>query len=136
MAGRLLTSDAHVNTATETGDTRTARGARARAREKAHGGELVLRDRRRFSHEEPPWAGDELPSEDGRLTPETLARLTRLEAAMGATLSLLRRCIVEHSTPTREELASEAAFVFGTSRESAMAELDEVAAMVGVSSIR
>ena len=65
-----------------------------------------------------------------------IARIVRLEAAMGATLSLLRRCIVERTTPTREELAAEAGFVFGTSREAAMAELDEVAQMVGVSSIR
>jgi hypothetical protein len=95
---------------------------------------LVLHDQR-FSKERAPWAADESSAEQGQLA-ELTAQAARLEAAMGATLSLLRRCIVEHTVPTREELAAEAGFVYGTSREAAMAELDEVAQMVGVSSIR
>ena len=62
-------------------------------------------------------------------------RAARLEAVMGATLTLLRQCILEGRTPTREELASELSYVVGTTREAAMAELDEVAQMVGVSGI-
>ena len=65
-----------------------------------------------------------------------LGHIARLEASMGAALSLLRRCIVEHETPTREALAAEAGFALGMSREAALAELDDVAQIVGVSSLR
>ena len=65
-----------------------------------------------------------------------LVRIARLEAAMSAALSLLRRCIVDCEPPTREALAAEAGFALGMSREAAMEELDEVAQIVGVSSLR
>ncbi len=96
------------------------------------GGELVVRDRR-FDGED--WDG---PGHDGHVEPgtaELLVRMARLESVMGAALTLLRQCILESRTPTREELASELAFVLGTTRDAAMAELDEVAQMVGVSGI-
>jgi len=114
-----------------------------RASERAHeqpagtppeGGELVVRDRR-FAGEDDGWDGNGL---DGHGEPggaEMLVRMARLEAVMGASLTLLRQCILESRTPTREELASELAYVLGTTREAAMAELDEVAQMVGVSGI-
>ena len=96
------------------------------------GGELVVRDRR-FDGD--GWDG---PDPDGHGAPgtaELVIRMARLESVMGATLTLLRQCILEGRTPTREELASELAYVLGTTREAAMAELDEVAQMVGVSGI-
>ena len=124
-----------MKAAAETRNTHASSGPRSGTRAAVDGAELVIRDRRRFG-EEPPWFAEDGDFEGEQLTPEMIARIARLEAAMGATLSLLRRCIVERTTPTREELASEAGFVFGTSREAAMAELDEVAQMVGVSSIR
>ena len=65
-----------------------------------------------------------------------LRRISRLEASLGASLSMLRRCIVERETPTREALAAEAGFALGMSREAALAELDEMAQVVGVSSLR
>jgi hypothetical protein len=65
-----------------------------------------------------------------------LARMTRLEGSLGAALSLLRRCIVERKTPTREALAAEAGFALGMSPDAALAELDEIAQIVGVSSLR
>ena len=97
------------------------------------GGELVLLDRR--SWRDGP-GSDRLHDGHGdEGTAELLVRMARLEAVMGATLSLLRQAILEQRTPTREELASELAYVLGTTREAAMAELDEVAQMVGVSGI-
>lgn len=65
-----------------------------------------------------------------------LGHIARLEASMGAALALLRRCIVEREAPTREALAAEAGFALGMSREAALAELDAVAQIVGVSSLR
>ena len=125
----------NVNATTETNAARSTGDDRLGAQSRLTGVELVLHDRRAFSGEE-AWSADRAGSEAERLSPELIERITRLEAAMGATLSLLRRCIVEHMTPTREDLAAEAGYVFETSREAAMAELDEVAQMVGVSSIR
>jgi hypothetical protein len=60
----------------------------------------------------------------------------RLEASIRTALALVRRCIVEDKTPTREALAAEARFVFGMPGEAALAELDEVAQMMGISSLR
>jgi hypothetical protein len=98
------------------------------------GGELVLHDRRHASDGD-SWEG--ALRDDGGLDggAELIVRIARLEAVMGATLTLLRGCILEGRTPTREELASELAYVLGTTRDAAMAELDEVAQMVGVSGI-
>ncbi len=96
------------------------------------GGELVLRDRR---FEEDGWDGPDHDGHGHAGTAELLVRMARLESVMGATLTLMRQCILEGTTPTREELASELAYVLATTRESAMAELDEVAQMVGVSGI-
>jgi hypothetical protein len=129
-------NEGDVNATTETREARAAAGRGARPEPSVQGSALILRERTRFSGEEGAWSSQAATSEDGQPSQEMVARMVRLEAAMGATLSLLRRCIVEHSTPTREQLAAEAGFVFGTSREAAMAELDEVAQMVGVSSIR
>jgi hypothetical protein len=67
---------------------------------------------------------------------DVLGRIARLEASTGVALALLRRCIVEDKSPTREALAAEAGFVFGMPGEAALAELDEVAQIVGVSSLR
>ncbi len=69
-------------------------------------------------------------------SPVLLRRISRLEASLGASLAMLRRCIVERETPTREALAAEAGFALGMSREAALAELDEMAQVVGVSSLR
>ncbi len=94
----------------------------------------MVRDRR-FDGDGDGWDG---PGHDGHGETggaELLVRIARLEAVMGATLTLLRQCILESRTPTRDELASELAYVLGTTREAAMAELDEVAQMVGVSGI-
>jgi hypothetical protein len=129
-------NEGDVNATTETRDARAAAGRGARPEPSLQGSALILRERTSFSGDEGAWSSQAATSEDGQPSQEMVARMVRLEAAMGATLSLLRRCIVEHSTPTREQLAAEAGFVFGTSREAAMAELDEVAQMVGVSSIR
>ena len=97
------------------------------------GGELVVRDRR---FDGGGWEDDLGHDGDGETgTAELLVWMARLESVMGATLTLMRQCILEGRTPTREELASELAYVLGTTRESAMAELDEVAQMVGVSGI-
>ena len=65
-----------------------------------------------------------------------VTHIARLEASMGAALSLLRRCIVERKTPTRDALAAEASFALGMSREAALDELEDVAQIVGVSSLR
>ena len=81
---------------------------------------------------------DQLPQpviEEGS-TDDMLGRIARLEATTGAALAVLRSCIVEEKRPTREALAAEAGFVFGMPDQAAMAELDEVAQMVGISSLR
>jgi hypothetical protein len=84
--------------------------------------------------------GQRVGTREARLSeqsPATLiSHIARLEAAVGATLSLLRRCIVEQEAPTREALAAEAGFTMGMSREAALANLDELAQVVGVSSLR
>ncbi len=98
------------------------------------GGELVVRDRR-FSGDGEGWDGQHHDGHGEPGSTELLVRMARLEAVMGATLTLLRQCILEGTVPTREELASELAYVLGATREAAMAELDEVAQMVGVSGI-
>jgi hypothetical protein len=67
---------------------------------------------------------------------DALEHIARLEASTVAALTLLRRCIVEDKCPTREALAAEAEFVFGMPGEAAMAEMDEVAQMMGISSLR
>ena len=69
-------------------------------------------------------------------TDDMLGHIARLEATTGAALALLRSCIVEEKRPTREALAAEAGFVFGMPDNAAMAELDAVAQMVGISSLR
>ena len=113
-----------------------------RASERAHeqppgtppeGGELVVRERRFDGGDDFDGHGHDGHGEPGGA--EMLVRMARLEAVMGATLTLMRQCILESRTPTRDELASELAYVLGTTREAAMAELDEVAQMVGVSGI-
>jgi hypothetical protein len=67
---------------------------------------------------------------------DVLGHIARLEASTEAALALLRRCIVEDKSPTREALEAEAGFAFGMPGEAALAELDEVAQMVGISSLR
>jgi hypothetical protein len=67
---------------------------------------------------------------------DLLGHVARLEASTGAALALLRRCIVEEQTPTRQSLAAEAEYAFGVPGELALAEIDQVAEMVGVSSLR
>lgn len=67
---------------------------------------------------------------------DLLGHIARLEASTGAALALLRRCMVEHKSPTREALVAEAGFAFGMPGEAALAEMDEVAQMVGISSLR
>ena len=62
--------------------------------------------------------------------------IARLEASTGTALAVLRCCIVEDKSPTREALAAEAGFVFGMPGEAALAEIDEVAQMLGISSLR
>jgi hypothetical protein len=62
--------------------------------------------------------------------------IARLEASTGAALALLRRCIVEDKSPTREALAAEAEFAFGMPSDAALAEIDQIAEMVGISSLR
>jgi hypothetical protein len=67
---------------------------------------------------------------------DVLGGIARLEASAGAALTLLRRCIVEQQAPTREALAAEAEFAFGMPAEVALAEIDEIAEMMGISSLR
>ena len=67
---------------------------------------------------------------------DVLGHMVRLEASTRTALALLRRCIVEEQTPTREALTSEAEFVFGLPGEAALAEMDQVAEMMGISSLR
>jgi hypothetical protein len=73
-----------------------------------------------------------------RVAPEAdvLGHIARLEASTGAALALLRRCIVEEEAPTREALAAEAEFAFGMPSDAALAEMDQVAELVGISSLR
>jgi hypothetical protein len=73
---------------------------------------------------------------DGEPQVDVLGHIARLEASTGAALALLRRCIVEDKSPTREELAAEAGFVFEMPSEAALAEMDDVAQMMGISSLR
>jgi hypothetical protein len=78
-----------------------------------------------------------LMSKDGELPlDDVLEHIARLEASTGAALALLRRCIVEDKSPTREALAAEAGFVFEMPCEAALAEMDDVAQMMGISSLR
>ena len=77
-----------------------------------------------------------LMRKDGEPPFDVLGHIARLEASTGAALALLRRCIVEDKSPTREALAAEAGFVFEMPCEAAMAEMDDVAQMMGVSSLR
>lgn len=85
-------------------------------------------------------AGQERPGRQPTLTEQPLSalltRIARLEGSLGAALSLLRRSIIERKAPTREALAAEAGFALGMSPEAALAELDEVAQTLGVSSLR
>ena len=69
-------------------------------------------------------------------TVDVPGHVARLEASTGTALALLRRCIVEEKSPTREALAAEAGFVFGMPDEAALAEIDKVAQMLGISSLR
>jgi len=78
----------------------------------------------------PPATAEREPS------PDVLGSIARLEASAGAALTLLRRCIVEQQTPTREALAAEAEFAFGMPADVALAEIDEIAEMMGISSLR
>jgi hypothetical protein len=126
----------NVTATTETHEARTTANGNGEAASSLEGAALILHDRRRFAGEPPESPSGGADAAEGQHISELIERVTGLEAALGATLSLLRRCIVEHTTPTRDDLASEAAFVFGTSREAAMADLDEMAQMVGVSSVR
>ena len=73
---------------------------------------------------------------DGEPPFDVLGHIERLEASTGAALALLRRCIVEDKSPTREALAAEAGFVFEMPCEAALAEMDDVAQMMGISSLR
>jgi hypothetical protein len=73
---------------------------------------------------------------DGEPPFDVLGHIARLEASTGAALALLRRCIVEDKSPTREALAAEAGFVFEMPCEAALAEMDDVAQMMGISSLR
>jgi hypothetical protein len=84
-------------------------------------------------HEEPV---EQEPVEHEEPVLDVLGHIARLEASTEAALALLRRCIVEHRSPTREALAAEAGFAFGMPCEAALAEMDEVAQMVGISSLR
>jgi hypothetical protein len=77
-----------------------------------------------------------LMSKDGEPPFDVLGHIARLEASTGAALALLRRCIVEDTSPTREALAAEAGFVFEMPCEAALSEMDDVAQMMGVSSLR
>jgi hypothetical protein len=93
------------------------------------------------THETPPDRGDmqvDLPATSTHGEPlfDVLGHIARLEASNGAALALLRRCIVERQAPTREALAAEAEFAFGMPSDAALAEMDQIAEMVGVSSLR
>ena len=93
----------------------------------------VTRGERFRAHEEPDGTGVE---GERAAALDAAVQSGRMEACLGAALSLLRRCIVEKKVPTREELAAEAGFSLGLSREAALKELDELAQLVGVSSLR
>jgi hypothetical protein len=59
----------------------------------------------------------------------------RDDAVMTAALGLIRRALVEGVPVTRAGLAEEAAFALGASPQVALAEVDEVAQRLGVSSL-
>jgi hypothetical protein len=89
-----------------------------------------------FEQTEAPIELQQVMEEHDEPVLNVLGHIARLEAPTGAALALLRRCIVEDKSPTREALAAEAGFVFGMPGEAALAEIDEVAQMLGISSLR
>jgi hypothetical protein len=61
---------------------------------------------------------------------------TRDDAVTAAALGVIRRALVEGVPVTRARLAEEAAVMLGTSPQAALAEVDDVAERLGVSSLR
>jgi hypothetical protein len=59
----------------------------------------------------------------------------RDDAVMAAALGVIRRALVEGVPVTRDALAEEAAVTLGASPQTALAEIDEVAQRLGVSSL-
>jgi hypothetical protein len=89
-----------------------------------------------FEQAEAPIELQPVMGEHEELTFDVREHIARLEASTETALAVIRRCIVEDRSPTREALAAEAGFVFGIPGEAALAEIDEVAQMFGISSLR
>jgi hypothetical protein len=70
-----------------------------------------------------------------RSTPTTISD-ARHDAVTAAALALIRRALVEGVPVTRAALAEEAAVTLGAPPQVALAEVDEVAQQLGVSSLR
>ena len=60
----------------------------------------------------------------------------RHDAITAAALAVIRRALVEGVPVTRAGLAEEAAVTLGASPQTALAEVDDVAQRLGVSSLR
>ena len=65
-----------------------------------------------------------------------MIRDARHDAVTTAALAVIRRALVEGVPVTRAGLADEAAVALGASPEAALAEVDDVAQRLGVSSLR
>jgi len=58
------------------------------------------------------------------------------DAVTAAALAVIRRALIEGTPVTRAGLAHEASIMLGASPEEALADVDEVAERLGVSSLR
>ncbi len=69
-------------------------------------------------------------------TPASTIPDARHDAVTAAALAVIRRALVEGIPVTRTGLADEAAVALGASPQAALAEVDDVAQQLGVSSLR
>jgi hypothetical protein len=69
-------------------------------------------------------------------SPPPTIPVARHDAVTAAALAVIRRALVEGVPVTRAGLAGEAAVTLGASPQAALAEVDDVARRLGVSSLR
>ena len=69
-------------------------------------------------------------------SPQPTVSDARHDAVTAAALAVIRRALVEGVPVTRTGLAEEAAITLGASPQAALAEVDDVAQQLGVSSLR
>ena len=69
-------------------------------------------------------------------SPQPIQPDPRHDAITAAALAVIRRALVEGVPVTRAGLAEEAAVTLGASPQTALAEVDDVAQRLGVSSLR